>query len=168
MQHLRPERAPPLSPRSQILDRELGVSPRPAGMAQSRAGYANTDLILVVPSLSSTCVCARALSPSVPAQPLALHPPHPIPGGHRDLPGPVALHPPLLHHDSGAIFLRVPFLGCLSPLPTTDLNQIYLLPFSLFAFNIFMCFARSCHYSLVCFSPSSSSAIPSCCCWKIK
>lgn len=163
MQHLGPERAPPLSPRSQILDRELSVSPRPPGTAQSRAGYANTDLILAVPSLSSTCICARALSPSVPPQPLALHPLHPLPGRHRDLPGPVALH-----HLCCTMTPVQSFSGCLSPLPTTDLNQIYLLPFSLFAFNIFMCFARSCHYSLVCFSPSSSSAIPSCCCWKIK
>lgn len=62
-------------------------------------------------------------------------------------------------------------LGCRSQdafLTYPSQNQICWVPFSLFAFNIFMCFSRSCPYLLVCFFPSSSSVIPNCCCWKIK
>lgn len=169
MQHLGPARAPPLLPTAlspslpQILDRELSISPRPAGAVQSQAGYANTDLAIAVPSLSSTQVHAWALPPSVPC---AASCPAPAASPPRWVPRaawPLSLCTHLcctIHHPS-AIFLWMHFS------PTHQKNQIYLLLFLLFAFNIFMCFARSRPYLLVCFSPSSS-AIPSCCHWKIK
>lgn len=59
-----PSAPAPLPSSAQTLEREHSASP---GTARARAGYANTDLVSALLSLSSTRVRARALSPSSPA-----------------------------------------------------------------------------------------------------